>query len=232
VPRLRLPRAAITRDSRHKRRETGGRRHPHQKQRKFESGRPAAMTKMGPKRIHVVRGRGGNLKYRAMRLEQGVFAWAGEHVTKKTRVIDVVYNASNNELVRTKTLVKGAIVLVDATPFKAAYEKKFSVVIKKKAAEGADGAKFQRDEVPVKGAVEGKAPRAEVLKKYIARQTELKKGGEVDPRIEEALTTGRLMAKICSRPGQSGRCDGVILEGPELEFYHKKLALKKSGKHA
>ena len=39
-------------------------------------------------------------------------------ITRKTRVLDVVYNASNNELVRTKTLVKNAIVLIDATPFK------------------------------------------------------------------------------------------------------------------
>jgi len=30
----------------------------------------------------------------------------------------VVYNASNNELVRTQTLVKSAIVQVDAAPFK------------------------------------------------------------------------------------------------------------------
>ena len=29
--------------------------------------------------------------------------------------MDVVYNATNNELVRTKTLVKNAIVQVDAT---------------------------------------------------------------------------------------------------------------------
>jgi small subunit ribosomal protein S8e len=33
-------------------------------------------------------------------------------------VLDVVYNASNNELVRTKTLVKSAIVAIDATPFR------------------------------------------------------------------------------------------------------------------
>lgn len=32
--------------------------------------------------------------------------------TCKTRILDVVYNASNNELVRTKTLVKNAIVVV------------------------------------------------------------------------------------------------------------------------
>lgn len=44
-----------------------------------------------------------------------------EAVTRKTRVLDVVYNASNNELVRTRTLVKSAIVQVDAAPFKQWY---------------------------------------------------------------------------------------------------------------
>ena len=33
-----------------------------------------------------------------------------------------VYNASNNELVRTNTLVKGAIIQIDATPFRQWYE--------------------------------------------------------------------------------------------------------------
>lgn len=39
-------------------------------------------------------------------------------VTRKTRIIDVVYNATSNELVRTKTLVKNCIVQIDSTPFK------------------------------------------------------------------------------------------------------------------
>jgi ribosomal protein S8E len=33
-----------------------------------------------------------------------------------------VYNASNNELVRTNTLVKGAIIQIDAAPFRQWYE--------------------------------------------------------------------------------------------------------------
>lgn len=37
---------------------------------------------------------------------------------RKTRILDVVYNASNNELVRTKTLVKNCIVQIDSTPFR------------------------------------------------------------------------------------------------------------------
>jgi small subunit ribosomal protein S8e len=39
----------ISRDSRHKHRATGGRRKIHQKKRKAELGRPAAMTKIGTK---------------------------------------------------------------------------------------------------------------------------------------------------------------------------------------
>jgi ribosomal protein S8E len=59
-----------------------------------------------------VRVRGGHTKFRALRLEQGNFSWSSESIAKKTRVLDVVYNATNNELVRTKTLVKNAIVQV------------------------------------------------------------------------------------------------------------------------
>ena len=39
-------------------------------------------------------------------------------ISRKSRLLDVVYNASNNELVRTKTLVKSAIIQIDSTPFK------------------------------------------------------------------------------------------------------------------
>ena len=52
--------------------------------------------------------------------------------TRKTRIIDVVYNASNNELVRTKTLVKNAIVQVDSTPFRQWYEAHYATPIGRK----------------------------------------------------------------------------------------------------
>ena len=105
----------ISRDSQHKRRLTGGKKPKHHMKRKFEMGRQMAMTKIGAKRIHTVRCRGGNLKHRALRLDTGNFSWGSEVCTRKTRILDVVYNASNNELVRTKTLVKGAVVQIDAT---------------------------------------------------------------------------------------------------------------------
>ena len=96
----------ITRDKWHQWRKTGGHQDPLHKKRKYELGRPAANTKLGPMRIHYVRTRGGNKKYLALCLDIDNFAWGSEAQTHKTRIIDVVYNASNNQLMRTKTLVK------------------------------------------------------------------------------------------------------------------------------
>ncbi len=48
-------------------------------------------------------------------------------MSRKVRILDVVYNASNNELVRTQTLVKNAIIQVDAAPFKAWYQTHYGV---------------------------------------------------------------------------------------------------------
>jgi len=201
----------ISRDSRHKRRATGGRRAVHQKKRKFELGRPAAHTKLGAKSVHTVRSRGGNRKFRAMRLDSGNFSWGTEAVTRKTRIIDVVYNASNNELVRTKTLVKGAIIQIDATPFRQWYEQHYGAQVGKKKKTGEED----------KSADAKKSKH--VLKKIALRNKE----HVLDPTLKEEFASGRLYASISSRPGQNGRCDGYILEGKELDFYLRKLTKKK-----
>merc|ERR1712080_496993 len=80
----------------------------------------------------VVRFRGGNLKYRAMRLDHGTFSWGSEAISRKCRILDVNYNASNNELVRTKTLVKNAIVSIEAGPFITWYNSYYGVRLGKK----------------------------------------------------------------------------------------------------
>ncbi len=203
----------ISRDSRHKRRSTGGRMPVHQKKRKFEMARQPAGTKLGAKQVRQVRGRGGNYKFRALRLDVGNYVWASEAFSAKTRILDVVYNATNNELVRTKTVVKNTIVQVDATPFKKFYAEHYDVELgKKKQKEAAEGA-----------AAEAKKRSRHVLATLKKRQT----NRVIDSHVAEQFTAGRLLACISSRPGQSGRADGYILEGKELEFYLKKLEKKK-----
>ena len=176
-------------------------------------GRQPAGTRIGAKRIHEVRVRGGNIKNRALRLDSGNFSWGSEAITRKTRIIDVVYNASNNELVRTKTLVKSAIVQVDATPFKQWWEAHYGETVGKKKGAAASAA----------APVEPPKRSAEVLAKLAAR----KPLAHVEQHLDEQFASGRLYAIITSRPGQSGRCDGYILEGKELDFYLRKIRSKK-----
>lgn len=202
---------SISRCSRHKRRATGGRMPIHKKKRKFEMGRVPTMTKLGARKVVSVRGRGGNLKRRALRNDHGNYSWGSEAMSAKTRVLDVVYNATNNELVRTKTLVKNCIVLVDATPFRQWYLKKYDVELNKKKIEESNKAR------------EGTKQSGSVKRKIEARQ----KDRQIDQKVADQFTSGRLYACISARPGQTGRLDGYILEGKELEFYLKKLEKKK-----
>ncbi|OZJ05675.1 40S ribosomal protein S8-B [Bifiguratus adelaidae] len=202
----------ISRDSRHKRNATGAKRAQYRKKRKFELGRQAANTRIGPKRIHVVRVRGGNQKFRALRLDSGNFSWGTEGISHKTRILGVAYNASNNELVRTNTLVKSAVIQIDATPFRQWYESHYAQVVgKKKAKAGAES-----EEVTKKRS-------KHVQKKIEARKADAK----IEPALDDQFATGRLYAIISSRPGQSGRCDGYILEGKELDFYLRKIKQRK-----
>merc|ERR1711968_42897 len=113
----------------------------HKKKRQYEMGHQPTMTKLGAKKVTEVRGRGGNIKHRALRIDHGTFSWGSEAVSRKSRVIDVVYNATNNELVRTKTLVKNCIVRVDAAPFRQWYLKHYDVELNKKKVEEAEKAR-------------------------------------------------------------------------------------------
>lgn len=197
----------ISRASRHKRRLTGGRVNVHQKKRKHEMGRPPAMTKLDHakgKTVHAVRGRGGNLKFRAIRLNQGNFAWSTESFTSKARIIDVVYNASNNELERTKTLVKNCVVQIDASPFRAWFEKKYATVLSKK------------------GTLETVKRSEHAASRLKLRQ----KDTQLAQNLKDQFLGGRLYAVVSSRPGQVGRADGYILEGKELDFYLRKINQK------
>jgi small subunit ribosomal protein S8e len=124
----------ISRDKWHKRRLTGGKRAPIRMKRKFELGRQPANTKLGERRVHLVRGHGGFIKFRALKVDHGNFSWPGEAVTRKSRIVGVVYNPTNAEFVRTNTIVKGSIVQIDATPFKNWYQKHYGVVVGKEVA--------------------------------------------------------------------------------------------------
>lgn len=130
-----------------------------------------------------------------------------------------MFNASNNELVRTNTLVKSAVIQVDATPFRIAYEKHYGKpVTTKRRAAGQGAAEEVQDQKKSK----------HVEAKLAGRQ----KDAGLDPLVEQQFGSGRLYACISSRPGQSGRADGYILEGAELEHYVRRMRHRGAGKSA
>jgi len=310
----------ISRDKLHKRRATGGRRKILRGKRKYELGRAPALTKLGEKRIHLIRTRGGHTKYRALRLNEGHFVWPGEAATKRSRILNVVYNATSNELVRTNTLVKGAIVQIDGTPFRQWYEQFYRVQLGKKKEEvkeedtkGKKQPEKKKEEkksdkpvdsskVEAKKGEPKKSEKKSEKKSVKAEKKSTKKEGEkkkeekkedkkeekkvekktgdakkdaraakkvaekarkqrrfkameikkaiesgvrkpskslrrklnqrnksriIEQALKDQFNTGRILARISSRPGQSGRADGYILEGEELTFYLRKIEKKK-----
>jgi small subunit ribosomal protein S8e len=218
----------IVRSRLHKRKITGGKTKIHRKRMKSELGRLPANTKLGPKRSTTVRVRGGHNKFRALRLDSGNFSWGTEAVTQKARILDVVYNATSNELVRTKTLVKNCIVSVDAHPFKLWYAKHYGIdfdAARKKAAKSHSKASKKSTAAAHKTFDMSKASAA-LRRKWAFRQRTHK----IEKAIEDQLKVGRLLARLTSRPGQTGRADGAVLEGAELQFYQRKLDKKKGRK--
>uniref|UniRef100_H2REC1 40S ribosomal protein S8 n=1 Tax=Pan troglodytes TaxID=9598 RepID=H2REC1_PANTR len=186
-----------SRDNWHKRRKTGGKRKPCHKKRKYELGLPAANTKTGPRHIHTVRVRvgGGNKKYCALRLDVGNFSWGSECCARKTRIIDVVYNASNNELVHPKTLVNNCIVLIDSTPYRQWFESHCALPLGRKK-----GAKLTPEEEEILNKKQSK--------KFQKKYDERKKNAKMSSLLGEQFRQGKLLACMASRPGQCGQADG------------------------
>lgn len=211
----------IVRSRLHKRKITGGKTKIHRKKRKHELGRLPSNTKLGARKVNAVRVRGGNYKVRALRLDTGNFAWGTEGVAQRARILDVVYNATSNELVRTKTLVKNCIVSVDAAPFKLFYAKQYGLDLDAAKKKLADKQKKAKKASATK--VDLSKASAAMKRKWAYRQ----KTHRIEKAIEDQLKLGRMLARVSSRPGQSGRADGVLLEGAELQFYMKKLEKKK-----
>ncbi|MCJ1389566.1 ribosomal protein S8A [Xylographa bjoerkii] len=201
----------ISRDSRHKRSATGAKRSYYRKKRAFEKGRQPANTRIGAKRIHLLRTRGGNQKYRALRIDSGNFSWGSEGVARKVRVIVVAFHPSNNELVRTNTLTKAAVVQIDAAPFRQWYEAHYGQAL---------GRRRQAKTAKEGETMEDKKKSKSVEKKLATRMAAQ---GKVEPALERQFEAGRLYAVVASRPGQSGRVDGYILEGEELAFYQRAI---------
>jgi len=96
-------------------------------------------------------------------------------------------------------------VQIDATPFRTWYEAHYGTPIGRRR-------QAKTDE-----------PEKKLSDSVKAKHTERQKTGKVEGAVEKQFEAGRLYAVIASRPGQSGRVDGYVLEGEELAFYQRAI---------
>ena len=112
----------LSKSNRHKRKKTGGKKSLYCKKRKFNMARQPSNTKIGEDRLQRLRCRGGNIKMRALRLSSGSYTSKTHGFACKAKICQVLYHPSSNELMRTNTLTKGAVVSLESPFFKEKFD--------------------------------------------------------------------------------------------------------------
>lgn len=107
----------INNSGNHKRTKSGAKLGRFSKKRKNRMGRQPSSTRVGETRIRDVRVRGGNIKMRALRLNSGNFKLISAGFSADSPIEQVVYHPSSNELMRTNTITKSAVVKISSEPF-------------------------------------------------------------------------------------------------------------------
>jgi len=148
-------------------------------------------------------------------------------VTRKSRIISVVYNPTNPEYVRTNTVVKGSIVQIDATPFKNWYQKHYGVVIGKAIKfhkEKKSSEKKSRKHRALKPEKPKKASEAKVEKAKTDKKAD-KKGDKkkTDAKPEEKKADAKPeQKKVVAKP--KAKAEAIVVEKKVVKKITKKVA--------
>jgi len=92
------------------RKKTGGKIVLARKKKKHELGSLPLHTKIGEEKRVVVRTKGGGKKVKAYKVEFANVTDPKTKVSKKVKILDVLENRANPQLVRSKIVTKGAII--------------------------------------------------------------------------------------------------------------------------
>jgi len=101
-----------------KRKNTGGRYIAYRKKRFHALGRDQIEVRIGAGKTQSVRGRGGNLKSRAITVKEVNVLDLKTKKFKKAEILSVSDNKANQHYIRRNTITKGAILETSAGPAK------------------------------------------------------------------------------------------------------------------
>jgi small subunit ribosomal protein S8e len=92
------------------RKATGGRIHLGRKKRKYELGDSPLHTKIGEETRKIVRTKGGGIKIKAPSIEFANVLDPNTKTVKKVKILDILENPADPQLVRRKIITKGAVI--------------------------------------------------------------------------------------------------------------------------
>ncbi len=89
---------------------TGGRINLNRKKKKYELGSLPTYPRIGKEKISKIKTKGGGIKIRMLSIEFANVFDSKSKTTKKVKILDVIQNPANPQLVRSKIITKGTII--------------------------------------------------------------------------------------------------------------------------
>ena len=96
--------------ARPKRKETGGRYIAYRKKRQHELGREPSFTKLGKKRIQVIRTMGANRKLRLLSADTANLFDPKLKLFKQVKIKTITDNPANRHFIRRNIMTKGSVI--------------------------------------------------------------------------------------------------------------------------
>ena len=96
--------------ARPKRKQTGARYKDYRKKKQYELGREPSFTKLGKKRIRVLRVMGGNMKLRLLGTDTANLFDPKSKTFKQVKIKTITDNPANRHFVRRNIMTKGSVI--------------------------------------------------------------------------------------------------------------------------
>ena len=96
--------------ARSRRKPTSGRYKDYRKKRQYELGRLPSFTKLGKKRIQVIRTRGANRKLRLLSIDSANLFDPKTKTFKQAKVKTITDNPANRHFIRRNIMTKGSVI--------------------------------------------------------------------------------------------------------------------------
>lgn len=93
-----------------RRKPSGGRYKAYRKKRQYELGREPSFTKLGKRKVQLIRVMGGNFKLRMLSADTANLYEPKSKSFKQVKIKTITYNPANRHFIRRNIMTKGSVI--------------------------------------------------------------------------------------------------------------------------